>query len=103
MMVWKKWGEWEYQNRGSDPRAGGFLGQVFAMVQTLGSWHSPNPPKKFGGDRFAIFWPPFIGIAIPYGHPAKFATFRAGFRWDNNWPGYILDVIIKLKMPLVPF
>lgn len=112
MWIWKTWGEWEYVHRGTDSRAGGFIGQILAMIQTLGSFRSTKPPKRLGWSHFALFWPPFIGIAVPWDEKddgivigKRLATFRAGWRWDPHWEtgGYILDVIIKMRETAIPF
>ena len=91
----------DYVNRGSDPR---LFGKVGAYLQTWLSFHAPGPPANrlfyIGQTELLVAWPPFVSlnVARPRG---RFASFRAGWRYDKNWApggGYIADVIIKLRM-----
>lgn len=89
----------DYVNRGPDPRIGGPVGWLLAAVQTLLSFHSTTPPKvamlslRHGG-HLAICWPLFLSIFVWRGD-GRWWSFRVGWRWDVNWPGYIADVIVK--------
>jgi hypothetical protein len=96
-----------YINRGTDAR---ILGPWAGWVQSKLSFHSSRPPKvaalRFGREgHIAVLWPPFLSIAIPKPN-GRYATFRAGWRWDHNWGrgGYVADVIVKLNMryPVTP-
>lgn len=91
----------DYVNRGPDPR---ILGPVGGWIQSRLSFHSDNPPKgitllgdKHGG-HLAVTWPPFVSVFVPLPFSDRYASFRAGWRWDHNWPGFIADVIIKLRI-----
>jgi hypothetical protein len=87
-----------YVNQGTDPRLGGPLGHVLAFIQRSLSFHSTVQPA-----HVMVKFPPFISIAIPWfwrlltKQPMRYATFRLGWRFDNNWPGYVFDVIFKLR------
>jgi hypothetical protein len=104
----------EYVNRGTDPRAGGVVGQVLATTQRALSVQTPTPPKTATilplkrGAGVTVSWPPFLSVFIPKAN-GRYWSFRAGWRWDANWGngnnayepkvdepgGYIADVIIK--------
>ena len=89
-----------YVNRGPDPR---ILGPAGGWIQSRLSFHSDNPPKglsvPIGSGHIAVTWPPFLSVFIPYA-PKRWASFRAGWRWDRNWGrgGYVADVILKLRI-----
>lgn len=105
----------EYVNRGTDARVGGVAGQIAATVQRKLSYQTPEPPKvarvAIGLGHIAVAWPPFVSIFIPRGDD-KYFSFRAGWRFDQNWGdgnnpnepkiekpgGYIADVIIKTSI-----
>ena len=88
-----------YINRGPDPR---ILGPVGGWVQSKLSFHSDTPPKgvtligEKDAGHLAFTWPPFVSVFVPVGG-GRYASFRAGWRWDRNWGrgGYIADVIVK--------
>lgn len=87
-----------YVNRGPDPR---ILGPVGGWIQRRLSFHSTTPPKglkiPLGSGHVAVTWPPFFSVFIPYAKK-RWASFRIGWRWDHNWPGYIADAIVKLRI-----
>ena len=85
-ILWS-YGLWEYVNRGPDHRLGGFIGQHLAAIQTMGSFRSPRPPNRFGWKHVAAFWPPMLGLAIPYRRKGqhRFACLRVGWVRDVNW------------------
>ena len=87
-----------YVNRGPDPR---ILGPVGGWLQGALSFKRSTPPTKLiNTPRLVVCWPPFVSLALP-GKGDTLKTFRAGWRWDENWDGggYIADVIIKLRLP----
>lgn len=123
----------DYVNQGPDPR---IFGRWGGRLQTRLSFRSPTPPQHVAGKTAGRFqWLvtlsrprrlPFVSIAIPT-TAGRWATFRAGWRYDANWGdktpcgvcpvclaqrpwgcerqtinpppygGYIADIIIKLN------
>lgn len=93
-----------YVNQGPDPRAGGAVGAVLAWLQRSLSFHGEGPPAHvivpLGGSELMLAWPPFVSLSIAK-KGGRFASLRAGWRYDANWApngGYVADVIVKLKM-----
>lgn len=101
----------DYVNRGTDPR-------ILETIPLIGSWskglqnalsfRSTNPPHAVGvplkrRGHIAVSWPLFVTVAKAKAN-GRFWTFRIGWRWDGNWPGYIADVIVKtdMKTPVSP-
>lgn len=87
-----------YVNRGPDRRP---LGEWAGWIQARLSFKSWWEPL-----HVMVAFPPYVSIAIPklWTHPLRYATFRAGWRYDKNWPGYIFDVIVKLDFDrVVPY
>lgn len=84
-----------YVNRGTDAR---ILGPWAGWVQSKLSFKAQPEPASI-----MVGFPPYISIAIPYPWKGewRYATLRAGWRFDKNWRGYIFDVIIKLRMTQV--
>ena len=87
-----------YVNRGTDPR---ILGSWGGWVQQKLSFKAAPEPLQL-----LLAWPPYLSVAIPYPWRARawgwrYATFRAGWRFDKNWRGYIFDIIVKLRMTQV--
>lgn len=91
----------DYVNRGPDAR---ILGPVGGWIQSRLSFHSDTPPKgvslPIGSGHVAVTWPPFVSVFIPLPFSDRYASFRAGWRWDVNWGrgGYIADLILKLRI-----
>ena len=99
-----------YVNQGPDRRAGGWLGHVLAWLQRTLSFHSSTPPYSWIYRRdgwkvglefsrpgllpFFLFFKPHAQVT----DRQRWYSFRAGWRWDQNWPGYISDCIVKLKI-----
>lgn len=102
----------QYVNQGPDPRAGGALGHVLAFMQRSLSFHSSTPPfsliyrrdgwkvgiefSRPGLLPFVLFFKPH---AVVVDRP-RWWSFRAGWRWDQNWGrgGYVADVIVKPRI-----
>ncbi len=98
----------DYVNRGPDERVADkvpILRWLAPWLQQTLSYHSTTPPKvkalwrekKGGPGHVAVCQPPFFTMAVPKSNGSYF-TFRIGWRWDLNWPGYIADVILKTRM-----
>lgn len=101
----------DYILRGDDER---ILGPAGGWVQKKLSFHSDQPPHSFMwrrgtsprqwkiGIEFSRPWLlPFLLIFIPHRRVVdkpRWWSFRMGWRWDENWPGYIADVIIKFRI-----
>lgn len=105
-----------YVNQGPDKRAGGWIGQLGAIVQRALSFYSDMPPKTFlvklaDGGHISFSWPLFISVFV-YRGDGRWRSVRAGWRHDPNWGdgnhptepkrvppgGYIADVIIKMRI-----
>ena len=93
----------QYVNRGPDPR---ILGPVGGWVQSKLSFHSDTPPKgvtligEKNAGHLAFTWPPFVSVFVSTGN-GRYASFRAGWRHDHNWPGFVADIIVKLRIDKV--
>ena len=98
-----------FVNQGPDARPGGAIGTGFAWLQRILSFHSSKPPaawiyRRDGwkvGLEFSRPWLlPFFLFFKPHRAVVdrpRWWSFRAGWRWDQNWGrgGYIADVIVK--------
>jgi hypothetical protein len=96
----------DYVNRGPDPRILEripVIGWLAVRLQNWLSFKSDKHPKgitllgRKDGGHLALTWPPFVSIFVPYGKN-RYASFRAGWRHDHNWGGYVADVIVKLRI-----
>jgi hypothetical protein len=72
---------------GLDTRAWGWL---ICPLQQLLSWRTAKAPKTF--KRFwpaiAVCWPPYVVVNLKRSD-GRWRMFRAGFRFDRTWKGYI--------------
>ena len=101
----------DYVNRGTDPRIlehVPVVGPLSKGLQNMLSFRSANPPQAVGvplkrRGHIAVCWPPFFTVATAKAN-GRYWTFRIGWRWDSNWPGYVADVIVKtdMKTPVSP-
>jgi len=86
----------DYINRGPDKRP---LGRVGGFLQGLFSWPFRGahfPPWSFKVLQQQVAFPPFLALNVPYGR-SRWFTFRAGWRFDSNYNGYIADIILKTR------
>ena len=95
-----------YQLAGTDKRIGGELGKILGGLQRDLSFKSDTPPARhaelIGNVILETTVAPngrvHYAVAVPR-PKGRWATIRAGWRWDHNYPGYIADVVIKLNAP----
>lgn len=93
-----------YQLTGTDKRIGGELGRILGGLQRDLSFKSDTPPTRraeyIGNVILETTVAPngrvHYAVAVPRSS-GRWATIRAGWRWDHNYPGYIADVVIKLN------
>lgn len=99
-----------YVHQGPDKRFSGWFGQLLANLQWKLSFQSVEPPVsyiwRYGRCRVGVEFSqpgnkPFFLLFIPhlrYVDKQRWYSFRMGWRWDDNWPGYIADVIVKMRI-----
>ena len=100
-----------YVNQGPDRRIGGLVGIVLAWTQRALSFHSDTAPfssiYRRDGWKVGIEFSrpgllPFVLVFIPrYASDGpRWWSFRAGWRFDENWGrgGYIADLILKMRI-----
>jgi len=90
-------------NQGSDRRE---FAPVVCWLQRRLSWKSEHEPyfKSIGrpvGTHVGLAWPPYVVFNSPDGN-GHWRVFRAGFRYDRAWRGYIFPTMAakRLSHPL---
>lgn len=90
-------------NQGSDRRE---FAPVICWLQRQLSWKSEHEPYfalvgKADGTNIGLAWPPYMVLNIPEGKH-HWRMFRAGFRYDRHWRGYIFPTIAmkRIAQPL---
>lgn len=81
-------------NQGSDRRVGA---TIICWAQRHLSWNSEHEPRFVlvgNAERTSIgvAWPPYLVYNSPAGG-GRWRMFRIGFRYDQNWRGYIFPTV----------
>jgi len=90
-------------NQGSDRRE---FAPVVCWLQRRLSWKSEHHPYYWSigspeRTHAGLAWPPYVVLNSPDGH-GHWRIFRAGFRYDRTWRGYIFPTMAakRLSHPL---
>jgi len=90
-------------NQGSDPRV---AATVVCWAQRHMSWKSEHEPHfvLVGNPErtnIGLAWPPYLVYNSPDGS-GRWRMFRIGFRYDQNWRGYIFPTVAwkRVSRPL---
>lgn len=90
-------------NQGSDRRE---FAPVICWLQRHLSWKSEHQPyfRSIGpsaGTHVGLAWPPYVVFNWPDGS-GHWRVFRAGFRYDRTWRGYIFPTMAakRISRPL---
>jgi hypothetical protein len=82
----------DFVNAGDDIRYDPF-GFSSAIQRTL----SFNSEREYVPGIFVGLFPPFVAINTPLSWSGKrYLLTRAGWRYDQGWPGYIFEATIKV-------
>jgi hypothetical protein len=81
-------------NQGSDPHV---AATVICWAQRRFSWKSAHEPHfvLIGNPErtnIGLAWPPYLVYNSPDGS-GRWRMFRIGFRYDQNWRGYIFPTV----------
>jgi hypothetical protein len=86
-------------NQGSDRRE---FAPVICWMQRQMSWKSEHEPYfallgKSDGTNLGLAWPPYVVFNIAASNH-QWRMFRAGFRYDRTWRGYIFPTIAMKRI-----